>query len=145
MPCVVVGMLPNQRAGARIAIDRLGRDRRLALHLGDFMPAIALSYRRFLHVILSILAGLLALTALKERVLADQTHTFVIPADEGYGVGDCLGKDQTCAQVVAAAWCESHGLAGPLSYGRAEDMTGTVANSPEPKIDPHAFIVTCKD
>ncbi len=95
--------------------------------------------------ILSILAGLLALTALKDRVLADQTHTFVIPADEGYGAGDCLGKDQTCAQVVAAAWCESHGLAGPLSYGRAEDMTGTVGTSPQPKIDPHAFIVTCKD
>jgi hypothetical protein len=107
--------------------------------------------RKFFHVVLSILAGLLALTALKQRVLADQT--FVIPADDGYGLDDCLGKDRSCAEVVAAAWCEAHGLSGPLAYGRAEDIaTGSIAGANAKgdtqhaaKLDPDAFVVTCKD
>jgi hypothetical protein len=107
--------------------------------------------RKFFHVVLSILAGLLALTALKERVLADQT--FVIPADDGYGLDDCLGKDRGSAEVVAAAWCEAHGLSGPLAYGRAEDVaTGSIAGAnakgdtqQAAKRDPDAFVVTCKD
>jgi hypothetical protein len=93
----------------------------------DLMSAIAHDFRKILYVILSILAGLLALAALENKTLADQTHTFVIPADDGYGVQDCLGKNQGCAEVVAAAWCEAHGLSGPLSYGRAGDMTGAIA------------------
>jgi len=112
------------------------------------MPAIARHYRRLFPVILSILAGLLALlalTAFKDRVMADQTRTFVIPADDGYGVKDCLGKHQACAKVVASAWCEAHGLSGPLAYGRAEDMTGAIAAQQPAKLDPDAFIVTCRD
>ncbi len=120
---------------------------------GDFMPAIARNCRKLIHVVLSILAGLLAVTAMKDRVLADQTHTFVIPADDGYGVKDCLGKDQGCAEAVASAWCEAHGLSGPLAYGRAEDIatsaipvTNATGAMPQPaKLDPDAFVVTCKD
>jgi hypothetical protein len=117
------------------------------------MQAVAGNCRNLIHVVLSILAGLLAVTAMKDRVLADQIHTFVIPADDGYGVKDCLGKDQGCAEVVASAWCEAHGLPGPLAYGRAEDIATSAipagnANGamPQPtKLDPDAFIVTCKD
>jgi hypothetical protein len=109
------------------------------------MPAIARHYRRLIPVVLSILAGLLALTALKDRVMAGQARTFIIPADDGYGVKDCLGKDQACAEVVASAWCEAHGLSGPLAYGRAEDMTGAIAAQQPAKLDPDAFIVTCRD
>jgi hypothetical protein len=55
--------------------------------------------------------------------------------------------------VIAAAWCEAHGLSGPLAYGRVEDMatgairtTGTKDSMPQPaKLDPNAFVVTCKD
>jgi hypothetical protein len=121
-------------------------------HLGDLMQAVARNSRKLIHVILSILAGLLALTAMKDRVLADQIHTFVIPADDGYGVKDCIAKDQGCAEVVASAWCKAHGLSGPLAYGRAEDLaTGSIAAAnanaaPQPaKLDPDAFVITCKD
>ncbi len=118
------------------------------------MQAVAAYCRKLLHVVLCILAGLLALTAMKDRVLADdQTHTFIIPADDGYGVKDCLGKDQGCAEVVASAWCEAHGLSGPVAFGRAEDITtgaipaaNTNTAMPQPaKLDPDAFVVTCKD
>jgi hypothetical protein len=117
------------------------------------MPAFARNHCRLFHVILAILAGIFALTALKGTVLADQTRTFVIPADEGYGVKDCLGKDQACAEVLASAWCEAHGFSGPLAYGRADDVatsatsaTGAANAAPQPaKLDPDAFVVTCKD
>jgi len=116
-----------------------------ASFVGGFMSAIARDYRKILCAVLSILAGLLALAALRDNVKADQSHTFVIPAQDGYGIEDCIGKDRACAEVVASAWCEAHGLAAPIAYGRAEDMTGTVAGAQPAKFDPGSFVVTCKD
>jgi hypothetical protein len=111
------------------------------------MPAIAPNSRNLLRVVLAILAGLVALTALKSKVLAETTHTFVIPIDEGYGLDDCIGQDRSCAEVVAAAWCEAHGYAEPIVYGRAADIaTGAVTTLPQPgHIDANSFIVTCKE
>jgi hypothetical protein len=111
------------------------------------MPAIARNCRKLVHVVLAIVAGIIALTALKGRVLAEETHTFVIPVDEGYGLNDCLGKDRACAEIVASAWCEAHGLAAPVVYGRAEDLvTGATSVTPQAAhLDPDSFIVTCKE
>jgi hypothetical protein len=113
----------------------------------DVMVAIARNYRKLLHLILAILAGFLALTALKDKVSAQTTHTFVIPVDDGYGLNDCIGKDRSCAEVVAAAWCEAHGYAAPIVFGRAQDIvTGAISTTPQPAhIDPDSFIVTCKE
>src|SRR5271154_4866803 len=109
------------------------------------MSAIARDYRRLVYTILSILAGLIALAAMKEDVKAEETRTFVIPGDDAYGTDHCMGKDAACAQVIASAWCEAHGLAAPIAYGRAEDMTATIpAARPVKFLDPNAFIVTCK-
>lgn len=110
------------------------------------MPPVLRCYRRFFPLLLSILAALFALTALKDRVMADQTHTFIIPADDGYGTQDCLGKDQACTEIIASAWCEAHGFSGPLAYGRSDDMTASIKGTPSPaKLDPNAFVVTCRD
>ncbi len=110
------------------------------------MAAIARNYRKFLHFILAILAGLLALTAFKDQVSAQTTHTFIIPVDDGYGLNDCIGKDRSCAEVVAAAWCEAHGYSEPSVFGRAADIvTGAVSTTPQVHIDPDSFIVTCKE
>ncbi|MFZ0558315.1 MAG: hypothetical protein WAN31_09655 [Methylovirgula sp.] len=110
------------------------------------MAAIARNSRNLLHVVLAILAGFVALTALKHRVLAETTHTFVIPVDDGYGLNDCIGTDRSCAEVVAAAWCEAHGYARPIVYGRAADIaTGAISTVPRPAhIDANSLIVTCK-
>jgi hypothetical protein len=109
------------------------------------MSAIVSDYRRILYAVLSILAGLLALAALRDDVMADQSRTFVIPPQDGYGTEDCMGKDRACAEVVASAWCEAHGLAAPVAYGLAEDMTATIAGARPAKLDPNAFVVTCKE
>ena len=54
---------------------------------------------------------------------------FLVPASEGYGVGECLtGGPSECGQVVANAWCESQGFAMAASYGpaSADEYTGAI-------------------
>jgi hypothetical protein len=54
--------------------------------------------------------------------------TFVVAADDGYGLGDCLTAGGDCGQVVADAWCEAHGFARAVSFRgvKPEEVTGTV-------------------
>jgi hypothetical protein len=124
------------------------------------MSTIELDQRRLLRMFLSILAALLVLAATQRAVWAEG-HIFIVPAASGYGVSDCLGKAQGCSEIVASAWCEAHGYSGPLAFGKAEDITGTIpvpvstavhgalqatiAATEPAKIDPNAFIVTCGD
>jgi hypothetical protein len=115
------------------------------------MSFIVRDYRRILPLGLSILAGLLALAAMRSEARAEgvkqtlTTETFIIPADDGYGTQDCLGKDRACGQVVASAWCEAHGLAAPVAFGPASDVTGATPGAKPLKLDPNSFIITCRE
>jgi len=54
--------------------------------------------------------------------------TFVISANDGYGLGDCLASGSECGKIVANAWCEAQGFRGAASFGlaQAEDVTGAI-------------------
>lgn len=54
--------------------------------------------------------------------------TFLVPANDGYGVGDCLASGGECGRLVADAWCEAQGFVRAVSFTPAgpEDVTGTV-------------------
>ena len=54
--------------------------------------------------------------------------TFLVPANDGYGVGNCLATGGECGQLVADAWCQAHGYGRAASFGPtlAEDVTGAV-------------------
>ena len=54
--------------------------------------------------------------------------TFLVPSNDGYGVGDCLRSGGECAQMVADAWCEAQGFRRAVTFGPTdpEDVTGTV-------------------
>jgi len=53
--------------------------------------------------------------------------TFLIPASEGYGVGECLtSPGSECGQVVADAWC---GASPPPSPSAWPPRTSTPAPS----------------
>ena len=108
------------------------------------MSASAFDYRRLLQVALSVLAGLLVLAAWHLPAEA-AGHTFILPDSSGYGVSDCLGKADGCSEVVASAWCEAHGYAAPIAFGKAEDVTGTTPGIQPVKLAPDDFIVTCGD
>ena len=76
---------------------------------------------------LSAIAALLLCAVGIDGATAGEGHSFVVAANDGYGVEDCLGEGGECGRVVADAWCEAHGHGGALSFGRAAD----------------AYVVTC--
>lgn len=75
--------------------------------------------------------------------------TFLIPAEEGYGVGECLsGGPSECGQVVANAWCESQGYASAVNYGVAaqDEYTGAIPAAPIPAPTvARPLRITCQD
>ncbi|MGD0639846.1 MAG: hypothetical protein ABSC22_03775 [Roseiarcus sp.] len=71
---------------------------------------------------------------------AGEAHSFIIAANDGYGVQDCLGEGGECGRVVADAWCEAHGHGAALSFGRADDVTGAINAATNPGA---SYVVTC--
>lgn len=74
--------------------------------------------------------------------------TFLIPASEGYGVGECLTSGTgSCGQVVADAWCEAQGFASAGSFGVAasDEYTGAIDAAPAARTVEAPIRITCKD
>ncbi|GEP08962.1 hypothetical protein [Methylobacterium gnaphalii] len=75
-------------------------------------------------------------------------RAFLIPANDGYGTGECLtnGKSE-CGQVVANAWCESQGFASAASYGVADrdEYTGSIDATPVRPATERPIRITCQD
>lgn len=61
---------------------------------------------------------------------ASAPATFVVPANDGYGIGECVSTGSACAKVVADSWCEAQGYARPASYGVVADVEVTGSVSP---------------
>jgi hypothetical protein len=77
-------------------------------------------------------------------VKADSPTTFIIPANDGYGLGECLTGGRPCGRIVADAWCEAHGRGPARAFGRAEDITASIANvSTTDQATPGSFVVSC--
>jgi len=64
--------------------------------------------------------------------------TFVIPVNDGYGVGECVASGSPCTKVVADAWCEAQGFRRSASVGPADvETTGSIDKTPR------SISVTC--
>ncbi len=114
------------------------------------MPVIAEEFRKAIQIALPLLGALVVVSAARAPAQAATNHMLVIPASDGYGFDDCLSAGKPCGQVIADAWCEAHGMAASVSFGRAEDVTATIATiaqtGPKPaSVDAGAFIVNCRD
>ncbi len=111
------------------------------------MPIASLHARKLIQVAAAAAAGLLALAASQVPSHAQTGHMLVIPASDGYGFDDCLAGNKACGQVIADAWCEAHGMAASLSFGRSDDITASIgkADGKAQKIEPGTFIVNCKE
>ena len=73
----------------------------------------------------------LSLTVLPngETQAADQAPaTFVVPANDGYGVAGCLLNGGDCGTIVANAWCEAHGYRRSTSFGLSADAVASTAS-----------------
>ena len=102
-------------------------------------------------LLLPLIAGMFALTLLHSTPQAAEIKpvkavAYVMPADDGYGVTECIARGGACARIVADAWCEAHGHAQAISFGPAEDVTGGIADNVAEKpaaVEPGSYIVTC--
>jgi hypothetical protein len=82
------------------------------------------------------LAGALLLAGLSLSLLGTESTqaaspaqaTFIVPANDGYGIGDCATTGSSCGKVVADSWCEAQGFARSESFGIADpaDVTGSI-------------------
>ncbi len=58
-----------------------------------------------------------AFLALSAQSAAAEPVEFVLAANDGYGVEDCLVGARDCGQTVADAWCEAHGRGNAIRFG----------------------------
>ena len=96
----------------------------------------------FMATALPILVGMALWAGGDVASRAAERHSFIIAANDGYGIDDCLGEANDCGHVVADAWCETHGHGHALAFGRADDVTGSIA-SDGPSIVERPYVVTC--
>lgn len=72
------------------------------------------------------------------QAAAGPGQTFVVPANDGYGIADCVASGSTCGKVVADAWCEAQGFRRSASIGPVEvETTGAIGTAGQP------IAVTC--
>ena len=79
---------------------------------------------------------------------SDRPATFLIPPGDGYGIAHCILSGDICGEVVAGAWCESHGFARAESFGAASPVnhTGSLAAIPVASRDRGVPLsITCSD
>jgi hypothetical protein len=54
---------------------------------------------------------------------------YLVPANDGYGIADCISEKRACGKTVAETWCQTHGYRTALNFGVADrsDFTGSVS------------------
>lgn len=124
------------RQSAKVSGAQMGRAPCSGPRKMRLQPFVDSLPRLFLPLAASALA--LALSHASARA----NDTFVIAANDGYGIAECLAPGSSCGQIVADAWCEAHGRGAAVSFGSADDVTGSIQKASAPAI-PDAFVVTC--
>lgn len=73
-------------------------------------------------------------------------RSFLIPANDGYGIAECLGEGGACGRMVADAWCAAQGMGKARAFGPAEatDVTASLRNASRTSA-PQAYSVTCNE
>ncbi len=73
--------------------------------------------------------------------------TFVVPADDGYGMDDCLAEGKACAKLVADSWCQVKGMTVAVRFERAsaEDITASLTSKAAVKPSETAYLITCRN
>lgn len=75
-------------------------------------------------------------------------ENYVIPASDGYGIGECMHAGADCGRVIADSWCESHGHAHVVAFGTVADVTGSIQASTAPEVLSAAsgdIVIRCGD
>jgi hypothetical protein len=72
---------------------------------------------------------------------------FIVPADDGYGMDECMAEGGPCAKLIADSWCQVNGMKTSLHYNmtQASDVTASLSNKITDRLPSPSYIVTCSD
>jgi hypothetical protein len=76
---------------------------------------------------------------------AQDSRTFVVNDDGGYGLSDCFSQGVACGQPLANSLCASRGHGPATAFGLASDITATIPVADSARLDPNAIVITCGD
>jgi len=101
---------------------------------------------RILKIITSV-SVIIALSSGLAFSADSHSRDFVVPADDGYGMDDCLAEGGACAKLIADSWCQVNGMKASLGYTAAEitDITASLSHKASVKPAIPSYIVTCSD
>lgn len=101
----------------------------------------------WLRLLAPLLAAMLVSAVYHSGAQAEAAHpTYIISDQDGYGMLDCLTQKAECGRIVADAWCEAHGHGPAHAFGRADDVTATIAkDAPRPAEKPGSAVVACAE
>ena len=97
-----------------------------------------------------IAATLVAASSLVTTVSAARAeggHSFIVPANDGYGLAECLAEGSTCGRLVADAWCEAQGFGKAETVGPADpaEVTSALAVRAPQNSAPKSYAITCRE
>ncbi|MCX8504206.1 MAG: hypothetical protein EBU34_05300 [Alphaproteobacteria bacterium] len=97
--------------------------------------------------ILSAFSIVLALSSGVSLSANTALRDFVVPADDGYGMDDCLAEGGPCAKLIADSWCQLNGMSASVSYIAADmtEITASLSKKASNKAPVPSYIVTCAE
>jgi len=71
----------------------------------------------------------------------------IVPADDGYGMDECLAEGGPCAKLIADSWCQVNGMRSSVGYIAADitDVTASLSKKTADKAPRPSYIVTCAE
>ena len=91
-------------------------------------------------------AGLAGMASVGSAASAQGERSFLIPANDGYGIADCLAQDgSSCGRIVADAWCQAHGLGKSVAFGPVDPTDMTASIKPAQATASRSYMVTCAE
>ncbi len=93
----------------------------------------------------SLIMGLSVLT-LPVTAQPEDIRRFVIPAHDGYDLEACMTTSNSCAQIVANAWCDAKGYTQAIAYEPvpAGDITASLATTSLRNTPRNGVLITCR-
>jgi hypothetical protein len=97
-----------------------------------------------------LLAGSLALSSVVSTTAparAEGGHSFIVPANDGYDLAECLAQGAACGKVVADAWCEAQGYGKSEGFGPSDpaETTASIAVKAGAPATPKTYTISCHD
>lgn len=89
--------------------------------------------------------ALLALSVASGVPAKAELRSFLVPANDGYGVADCLAEAGSCGRIVADAWCQAQGMKQAASFGPSDPIEVTASLTKALAPSAKTYTVTCND